>query len=151
MAPDRSYGVFQGSMEAWFLLWITQLPKLDADFDSGLFRLYNLNTLILTADFYIWIGCAVGATGRTEDAYSLLTHDPTFDIFRGPCSPILWFVFPVGLENDYCSLSISFHPVVRFGPLSALHFLQDLWVDGCSCQFSVPYTGHGINHSHCKC
>jgi hypothetical protein len=31
------------------------------------------------------------------DAYSSMAPDPTSDILRGPCSPILWFVFPIRL------------------------------------------------------
>jgi hypothetical protein len=58
-----------------------------------------------------------------------MAPDPTSDIFRGPCTPILLFVFPIGLEIEYCSLFLSFH----YGPALAgpfyeigLKFLHDL-------------------------
>jgi hypothetical protein len=36
--------------------------------------------------------------GRSAgDAYSSMVTDPTSDTFRCPCTPILWFVFPIGL------------------------------------------------------
>jgi hypothetical protein len=35
-----------------------------------------------------------GCDRSIGDAYSSMTPDPTSDIFRGPCTPILWFVFP---------------------------------------------------------
>jgi hypothetical protein len=38
-----------------------------------------------------------GSHMSTGDAYSSYAPDPTSDIFRGPCLPILWFVFPTGL------------------------------------------------------
>jgi hypothetical protein len=38
-----------------------------------------------------------GCDRSTGDAYSSMTPDPTSDIFRGPYTPILWFVFPIGL------------------------------------------------------
>jgi hypothetical protein len=33
----------------------------------------------------------------TGDAYSFMAHDPTSDIFRGPCKPVLLFVSLIGL------------------------------------------------------
>jgi hypothetical protein len=65
-------------------------------FNSGLFRLLNLDTLILTTDFNVWYGAHGGCDRSARDAYSSMTPDSTSDIFRGPCTPILWFVFPVG-------------------------------------------------------
>jgi hypothetical protein len=38
-----------------------------------------------------------GCYRSTRDAYSSMAPDPTSDIFRGPCTPILWYVFPIGL------------------------------------------------------
>jgi hypothetical protein len=38
-----------------------------------------------------------GCDRSTGDAYFSMAPDPTSDIFRGPCTPILWFVFPIGL------------------------------------------------------
>jgi hypothetical protein len=38
-----------------------------------------------------------GCVQSTGDAYSSMAPDPTSDIFRGPCTPILWFVFPISL------------------------------------------------------
>jgi hypothetical protein len=36
-----------------------------------------------------------GYDRSTGDVYSSMAPDPTSDIFRGPCTPILWFVFPI--------------------------------------------------------
>jgi hypothetical protein len=38
-----------------------------------------------------------GCDRSTGNAYSSMAPDPTSDIFRDPCTPILWFVFPIGL------------------------------------------------------
>jgi hypothetical protein len=38
-----------------------------------------------------------GCDRPTRDAYSSMAPDPTSDIFRDPCTPIIWFVFPIGL------------------------------------------------------
>jgi hypothetical protein len=38
-----------------------------------------------------------GCDRSTGNAYSFMAPDPTFDIFRGLCTPIFWFVFPIGL------------------------------------------------------
>jgi hypothetical protein len=38
-----------------------------------------------------------GCDRSTGDAYSSIGPDPTSDIFRGLCTPILWFVFPIRL------------------------------------------------------
>jgi hypothetical protein len=38
-----------------------------------------------------------GCDRSTVDAYSSMAPDPTPDIFRGLCTSILWFVFPIGL------------------------------------------------------
>jgi hypothetical protein len=38
-----------------------------------------------------------GCDQSIGDAYSSMAPDPTSDIFRCPCTPILWFVFPIGL------------------------------------------------------
>jgi hypothetical protein len=38
-----------------------------------------------------------GCDRSTGDAYSSMAPDPTSDIFRGLCTPILWFVFPIRL------------------------------------------------------
>jgi hypothetical protein len=38
-----------------------------------------------------------GCDKSTEDAYSFMAPNPTSDIFRGPCTPVLWFEFPIGL------------------------------------------------------
>jgi hypothetical protein len=96
--PDFYSGLFQylnwtPILTADFSVYLTRR----SDFDSGLFRLPNSDTLILTTDFYVWYGVHGGCDRSAGDAYSSMTLDPTSDIFRGPYTPILWFVFPVGL------------------------------------------------------
>jgi hypothetical protein len=59
-----------------------------------------LLTLIMTTVhtvFLIWKGACGGCVWSTGDSYSSIAPGPTSDIFRGPCMPILWFVFPIGL------------------------------------------------------
>jgi hypothetical protein len=48
---------------------------------------------------FIWNECRAhgGCDRSTGYAYSSMAPDPTSDIFRGPCTPILWFVFSTGL------------------------------------------------------
>jgi hypothetical protein len=86
------------------------------DFDSGLFRLPNLDTLILTTDFCVWYGAHSGCDRSAGDAYSSMAPDPTSDIFGGPCTPILWFVFPIRLmrlitDRYFC----HFNEILRYG------------------------------------
>jgi hypothetical protein len=48
----------------------------------------------------------------TGDAYSPMAPDPTSDVFRGPCTPILWFVFHFRLTiliTDRYFLSFHFN------------------------------------------
>jgi hypothetical protein len=45
-----------------------------------------------------------GCDRSTGDTYFSMAPDITSDIFRGPCTPILWFEFPIGLTIDHCSL-----------------------------------------------
>jgi hypothetical protein len=44
----------------------------------------------------------------TGDAYSSMARDPTSDIFRGPCTPILICISYGTYEIDYWSLFLSF-------------------------------------------
>jgi hypothetical protein len=53
--------------------------------------------LILTTDLYVWYDIYGGCNRSAGGAYSSMTPDPTFDIFRDLCTPVLWFVFPIGL------------------------------------------------------
>jgi hypothetical protein len=48
---------------------------------------------------FTWTGMRAhgGCDRSTGDAYSSMAPDPTSDIFRGPFTPILWFVFPIRL------------------------------------------------------
>jgi hypothetical protein len=40
-----------------------------------------------------------GCDRSTGDVYSSMAPDPTSNIFGGPCTPILWFVFPFRLTR----------------------------------------------------
>ena len=60
------------------------------DFDCGLFRLPNFDTLNLTTD--ILNGAHGGCDRSAEDAYSSAAPDPTFAFVEGPCCPTLDFV-----------------------------------------------------------
>jgi hypothetical protein len=53
--PDPTSVVSMGSVYAGFFLYsgLFHLPDLDTDFDCGLFRLSDLDTLILTTDFCV--------------------------------------------------------------------------------------------------
>jgi hypothetical protein len=112
MAPDPTSGVFRGPCKP--------------DFHCGLFHYLNW-TLILTTEFSVYLtseliltaDCSVyliwthwfwllilrliwghgGCDRSAGDANSSMAPVPTSDIhvFRGLCTPILWFVFPMGL------------------------------------------------------
>jgi hypothetical protein len=92
MAPDPTSGVSRGPCKP--------------DFFFGLFHYLNW-TLNLTADFSVyliwthWFWLLIFTWWRSRPVgrgnYFTMAPDPTFDIFRGPYSPILWFVFPIGL------------------------------------------------------
>jgi hypothetical protein len=111
MAPDTTSSVSRGLCKPesycglfhylnWTLILTADIsvyrPRR-TDFDSGLFRLPGLDTLILTTDFYVWYGAHGGCDGSAGDTYSSMAPDPTAVIFRGPFTPILWFVFPIRL------------------------------------------------------
>jgi hypothetical protein len=89
-------------VQARYLLWMFHLPDLDTDldcgysvyltrhtdFDSGLFRFPDVDTSILTIEFYAINGAHGGCDQSTGDAYSL-TPDPTSGFSRGACLPNL--------------------------------------------------------------
>jgi hypothetical protein len=54
------------------------------DFDCGLFRFPDIDTPILSIEFYVLNGAHGGCDRSTRDAYSL-TPDPTSGFSRGPC------------------------------------------------------------------
>jgi hypothetical protein len=61
-----------------------------------------------------------GCDRSTGDAYSSMAPDPTSDIFRDPYTPILWFVFPIGLlrlitDRYFCQF--IYHNSESFPPL----------------------------------
>jgi hypothetical protein len=60
------------------------------DFDCGLLRSLNMDTLILTTD--IWSGAHGGRDRSAEDAYSSMAPDLTFAFVGGPWCPTLDFV-----------------------------------------------------------
>jgi hypothetical protein len=78
-----------------YLAWLT-------DFDCGLLRLPNFDTLNLTTD--IWNGAHGGCDRSAEDAYSFAAPDPTFAFVEGPCCPTLDFViaFWLRLRFTHC-------------------------------------------------
>jgi hypothetical protein len=111
MAPDPTFGVSRGLCKPDFYCgmfhYLNWTPILTADFfpftQLGVLILtancsvYLIWTLILTTDFYVWYGAHGGCDRSAGDAYSSMAPVPTSDIFRGPCTPILWFVFPIRL------------------------------------------------------
>jgi hypothetical protein len=87
----------------WMRIFPFYLTRL-TDFDCGLFRLPNIDTLILTTD--IWSGALGGCDQSAEDAYSSMAPDPTFAFVEGPCCPTLDFViaFWLRLRFTHCKL-----------------------------------------------
>jgi hypothetical protein len=91
----------QNQFELPYLYW----PYLTrrTDFDSGLLltKLGHIDffffILILTTDFDVWYGAHGWCDRSAGNVYYSMAPDPTSDIFRGPCTPILWFVFPIRL------------------------------------------------------
>jgi hypothetical protein len=81
-----------------YLAWLT-------DFDCGLFRLPNLDTLNLTTD--IWNGAHGGCDRSAEDAYSSVAPDPTFAFVGGPCCPTLDFVIAFWITIAFYTLLTS--------------------------------------------
>jgi hypothetical protein len=73
-----------------YLAWLT-------DFDCGLFRLPNFDTLNLTTDN--WNGAHGGCDRSAEDVYSFVAPDPTFAFVEDPCCPKLDFV--ISFDYDY--------------------------------------------------
>jgi hypothetical protein len=75
-------------------------------------------TLILTTVYTVYLIWKKGSRRvcrSTGDAYSSMAPDPTSYIFRGPCTPILWIVFPIGLMRlntvcYICHFMASQHP-----------------------------------------
>jgi hypothetical protein len=107
MAPDPTSGVSRSPCSfiftvdhsiTWTIHWFWLGIYLTrwTDFDSGLFCLPNLDTLILITDFYVLYEAHSGCKRLVGDAYSSMTPDHTSEVFRGPCTPFLWFIFCMG-------------------------------------------------------
>jgi hypothetical protein len=80
-------------------------------------------------------GAHSGCDRSTEDAYSSMAPDATSDIFRSPCTPIIWVVFPIRLtlyDIDYWSLFLSFH-------LAISHFLRWSWPQVPYIMYYIAY------------
>jgi hypothetical protein len=89
MAPDPTSGVSRGPCKPDFycglfhcLNWTLILTAdfyvnltRHTDFDNGMFRLPNLDTLILTTDFYVWYWTYGGCDRSAGDAYSSMAPD----------------------------------------------------------------------------
>jgi hypothetical protein len=80
---------------------------------------------------FIYFGNRVhsGCDRSTWDTYSSMAPAPTSDIFRGPCTPILWYVFPIGLWNwllfvIFCHFIRLFDSPVKF--LTFLFVFSDI-------------------------
>jgi hypothetical protein len=80
-----------------YLAWLT-------DFDSGLIRLPDFDTLNLTTD--IWNGAHGGCDRSAGDAHSSAAPDPTFAFVEGPCCPTLDFV--IAFDYDYVLHIVNF-------------------------------------------
>jgi hypothetical protein len=72
---------FFGPHAVWYVSYQSLSCSWHSDLDYGAFSLSKIK-----------IGLTAGATGQQ----GMLTP-PTSDIFIGPCTPILWFIFSVGL------------------------------------------------------
>jgi hypothetical protein len=129
MAPDPTSGVSRGPCKSDFycglfhyLNWILILTAdfsvnftKRTDFGSGFFRLPDLDTLILTTDFYVWYG----AHGRVRPVGRgcLLLHETwshSWYIQRSVYAHSLICIFYRTYEIDYCSLFLSFLWLANF-------------------------------------
>jgi hypothetical protein len=90
-----------------------------------------LDTLILTtglAVYLLWNGANSGCDRSTGDAYSSTPHDPTLDTFRGLCTPIKWFVFPIGLMRLITvRYFFSFHTHHKYMKLAYYLLNKESW------------------------
>jgi hypothetical protein len=90
------------------------------DFDCGLFRLPNFDTMNLTTD--IWNGVHGECDRLAEDAYSSKAPDPTFAFVGGPCCPTLDFCLS-DYDCFYTLLTSLFCIVYKYGRLK-LHSIR---------------------------
>jgi hypothetical protein len=81
-----------------YLAWLT-------DFDCGLFRLPNFDTLNLTTD--VWNVAHGGYDRSAEDAYSSAAPEPTLAFVGGLCCPTLDFVIAFWITIAFYTLLTS--------------------------------------------
>jgi hypothetical protein len=114
----------------WSYLWCNQpWVRVSLVFYCGLFRLTDLETLILIADcsvypiwtFWYWLQIVPiliashifwnrarsGCNQSAEDSYSSMAPDPTFAFFGVPCCPTLDFVFIFWIMIRFSTLLTS--------------------------------------------
>jgi hypothetical protein len=77
------------------------------DFDCGLFRSPNMDTLNLTTDIWIWNAAQGGCDWSAGDAHSSAAPDPTFAFVGGPCCPTLDFVIAFWIMITFYTLLTS--------------------------------------------
>jgi hypothetical protein len=76
---------------------ILESPK-QRTWNKGHHRIWHISSFCLILTFFEHGNRAHGGCDRsTGDAYSSMALAPTSDMFRGPCTPILWFVFSIRL------------------------------------------------------
>jgi hypothetical protein len=90
------------------------------EFDCGLFRSLNLDTLNLTAYIWFWNGAYGRCDRSVGDADSSMAHDPTFAFVGGPCCPTLDFVYICLLDYDYF-WHIFYFPILYYS-ISVYHY-----------------------------
>jgi hypothetical protein len=80
-----------------------------SDFDYGLFRFTELDTLILTTDFCVWNGAHSWCDRSTRDFYSSWVPSPTSGLSMVRVCPIFQILISYGTyETDHCSLYYPF-------------------------------------------
>jgi hypothetical protein len=92
----------------WHWFWLRIFPFYLTgltNFGYGLFRLPNLNTLILTTDN--WSRAHGGCDRSAEDAYSSMAPDPAPAFVGGPCCPTLGFVIVLWIMLTFHTLLSS--------------------------------------------
>jgi hypothetical protein len=124
IATDPTFGVSRGPSKSdfycglfhylnWTLILIADFSVYltrCTDFNNGLFCLPNLDTLILTTDFYVWYGVHGGcdrSAGRCLLLHGTWSH--LWYIQRSVYVHSLICISYRIYEIDYCSLFLSFH------------------------------------------
>jgi hypothetical protein len=129
-----------GSMNLIIFLYFSVYPTMHTNFDSGLFRLPNLDPLILTTNFWRY-----RSTGGDYPSYRHRIPSLVYPEVR--VCPIFWFVFPIRRMRlmtvhyvlfHYCVL-YSLHKINRYFNTAVESKIWNWWLFVINAISNIAY------------